>query len=109
MELKWAVLVLMGALLSICNSLNWMAGGPFTQANFDYLRSKVAAFDPNTDPNSFADWATTTSNDLNNKWASAWNVVTIYYYSGSYDAVVYGYAFNGQWFWQNGLALLNGG
>ncbi len=75
-----------------------MAGGSFTQAKFDILRAKVNAFDKASSYQTFAPFAKTISDELNTDWGSAWNVAIVYM-SLNVDAVVYGYAFNGQWFW----------
>lgn len=72
----------MTALLSFCDSLNWMAGGSFSQANFDILRSKVNAFDLTLAPAVYANAAVTMSNELNTLWAPAWNVAILYIISG---------------------------
>lgn len=108
MELKWTILFFLGAMLSFCIGLNWMAGGTFTQANFDTLRTKVDAFDKTLGSSALSSSATTMSNELNTLWQPAWNVIIVYESFGmNLDSVMYGYAFNGQWFWQNGIQLIN--
>lgn len=62
MELKWNFLLFMGAILSLCGCLDWMAGGTFTQANFATLRAKVDGFYLGSIPSTFADAAAGMSN-----------------------------------------------
>lgn len=109
MGLKWTIFFFLGGLVSLCIGLNWMAGGSFTQSEFDILRGKVNAFDITSNPPTWASSAAAMSTELNNLWHPAWNVVIVFYYDGSNnDAVLYGYAFNGRWFWLNGFQLSNG-
>ncbi len=109
MELKWAFLLFVGAVLSLCGCLNWMAGGSFTQEEFAILRGKVDAFDTSSSLSTYTPNAAKISDELNLLWAPAWNVVIIPYSSNqNYDAVLYGYGFNGRWFWQNGFLLTDG-
>ncbi len=106
MELKWTIICFMGAMLILSKGENWMAGGTFTQADFATLRAKVDNFDKGTNRLDLAAAANTISDELNDLWAPAWNVAIVYYADRmNYDTVVYGYAFNGHWFWQNGLQL----
>jgi hypothetical protein len=108
MRVKWTVLLFVWALLSGGMPLNWMAGGNWTQANFDILRGKINAFDPAAVYSSLAAAGSTLSDELGTLWAPAWNVVIVYYGDGkNYDAVLYGYGFNRHWFWLNGFKLTN--
>lgn len=53
--------------------------------------------------------ATVVSNDLNDKWHPAWNVVIAYYPDRkNYDTVLYGYGFRDHWFWFNGVQVAIG-
>jgi hypothetical protein len=85
-------------LMSPGSCLNWMAGGNFTPEEFSILRTKVNAFDITSDPSTYASFTMTLSQQLNELWARAWNAV-INFEAGNSDAVVYGYGFNGRWFW----------
>jgi hypothetical protein len=106
MGAKWTVLLFAWLLLSGVMPLNWMAGGNFTQSDFDILRAKIDGFNKGTIFPLLGPAAATLSTDLNTLWAPAWNVVIVYYGDGfNYDAVLYGYAFNGHWFWSNGFQL----
>lgn len=100
MELKWTLLCFVGAVLILSNCLNWMAGGDFIQADFDILRAKVKAFNPLFTNSSLAPAAKTMSDELNDLWAPAWNVVIVHYPGFiNLEAVLYGYAFNNRWYW----------
>lgn len=79
MELKWAIFLSMSALLSLCGCLDWMAGGNFTQVEFATLRGKIDAFDKTLTHKDMADSAKRISDELNLLWATAWNVVIVYY------------------------------
>jgi hypothetical protein len=104
MGVKWTVLLFVWLMLSGGMSLNWMAGGNFTQSDFDILRAKIDAYDRATPVASLAASAASLSDELGNLWAPAWNVAIVSFGDGqNYDAVLYGYAFNGHWFWQNGI------
>ncbi len=108
MELKWTILCFLGAVLILGNSLNWMAGGNFTQEEFAILRAKVDNFDTGLTLQTLGPAAKTMSDELNDLWKPAWNVVIACYLMGNHDSVVYGYAFNGRWFWFNGFRLTDG-
>lgn len=104
---KWAVVCFLAAVLILSNGLNWMAGGTFTQEEFDILRAKVNAFNKGTAIAALAAAAKTISDELNTLWAPAWNVV--FNVAGSnVDTVLYGYAFHNRWFWENGFVLTDG-
>lgn len=108
MRLNLTNLLFVSALIGLCSSLNWMAGGSFTQENFDILRAKINAFDTSSTMQTIGASADQISSDLNTLWAEAWNVVIPYYTDGkNYDSILYGYAFNGHWFWFNGFHLVN--
>lgn len=62
MELKWTFLLLVGAVLSLCGCLNWMAGGNFNQEEFAILRGKVDAFDKSSTFTTLPTKATALSN-----------------------------------------------
>lgn len=62
MQQSLGFLLLVTALLSSCNTYDWMAGGTFTQADFGTLRAKVNTFDPESDPSTFGPKATSMSN-----------------------------------------------
>jgi hypothetical protein len=72
------------------------------------LRGIISSFDRSTPRNSFGAKAKAISDQLNIEWDPAWNVVLVYNNNGkNYDTVMYGYGFNGHWFWFNGVKLNN--
>ena len=106
MERRFAVLLLFFTFLAGSTCLNWMAGGNWTYGNLTTLKQKIQTFDTLISTSTYAPFATSLSTDLNTAWAPAWNVVIYQYTDGNnYDAVLYGYAFNGHWFWLNGFLL----
>jgi hypothetical protein len=70
--------------------------------NLTVIRDKINAFSSTAAISTYAPFATTLSTELNTLSAPAWNVVLVYYGgTTNYDAVLYGYGFNGHWFWFN--------
>jgi hypothetical protein len=103
MGLKWTVIVFVATLLSCGGFLNWQGAGNMTQDNLTTIRNKINGLNFNVDPSTYAALATTLSNELNALWAPAWNVVFVLYADGkNFDSLLYGYGFNGHWFWFNG-------
>ena len=106
MERKFAVLFLFLTFVACATGKNWMAGGNWTYGNLTTLKQQIQTFDTQSSRSTYAAFATTLSTNLNTAWAPAWNVVIYYFTDGNnYDAVLYGYAFNGHWFWLNGFLL----
>lgn len=104
MEQKWTVLLLIWALLNSSSSINWMAGGNFTEERFSILMAKVNAFNRSASVSTYIGFTSALSTELNTLWAPAWNVIIAYHHDGSNsDVVLCGYAFNEQWFWMNGV------
>ena len=109
MELKWSYALLIVVLLGCGSCLNWMGAGNWTSDNLTVLHNKINSVDPTNLPSSSLTYTKSISADLNALWDPAWNVVIIYYNDGNnYDSVLYGYAFNGHWFWLNGWQLKDG-
>lgn len=84
-------------------SENWQASGNFTADNITFIFSTIdntLQYIADGDLSS-ANRAKNISDTLNDAWHPAWNV---FYFSPDYyseDSIVYGYAFNGHWFWVN--------
>ncbi len=85
--------LLICALLLGGSTLNWMAGGNFTADNFTIIMAKATGFDRSiTDAAAFVATAKTISDDLNDRWAEAWNVVIVKT-DLNVDTVLYGYCY----------------
>jgi hypothetical protein len=107
---KYALLLLVLTLLGWGHCADWMAGGNWTVDNFTLIRGIVAGFNPALEFDKYTAWVTNTSNDLNDLWDPAWNVVVVYPTDlMNYDSVLYGYAYREHWFWSNGHRISNDG
>lgn len=86
-------------------ALNWQGTGNLDNSNMTEIWSYV---DQNLGRENYMGtlnyFATGLSNNLNTKWAPAWNVVVVKIANAdSYnDVVLYGYAFKNHWMWHNG-------
>jgi hypothetical protein len=94
-------------LLVAANGEGWQGAGNWTSSNLTDIWTFIHAnyfdlppkggsinFDQTTAVEKFVTY-------LNGLWDSSWNVVVLDTIASS-DAVLYGYAFNGHWYWFNG-------
>ena len=109
MELKWSYALLIMVLLGCGSSLDWMGAGNWTSDNLTILHNQINTVTPLEQTSSLTASAKSISDELNTLWDPAWNVVIVYYADGNnYDSVLYGYGFNGHWFWLNGYLISPG-
>lgn len=74
------------------------------------IRNKQGGLVPMLDFTKYTTLTANLSDDLNNAWDPAWNVVIVYATDlGNYDSVLYGYGFNRYRFWSNGHKVSNDG
>ena len=109
MELKWSYALLIMVLLGCGSCLDWQGAGNWTSDNLTALYNYINSVDPTEQASSLSNDANYISGQLNTLWDPAWNVVIVYYSDGkNYDSVLYGYGFNGHWFWFNGWKRTDG-
>lgn len=87
-------------------ALNWQAIGELSDDNITIIWNFIHQnFKQNVDADTIQDFNTALSDDLNDRWATAWNVFTVQITGsgGGYnDVILCGYAFRNHWMWYNG-------
>lgn len=87
-------------------AMNWQGTGDMNNDNLTVIWSYINAnLKRNVDADTIDAFNTGLSEDLNGRWAYAWNVITVHIKTGpsTYnDAILYGYAFRNHWMWYNG-------
>jgi hypothetical protein len=118
MGVKLNLVLALMLLLPNFHCLNWQGTGTMTFDMMSVIWNFINTnFDPTIPTASVSDstnmiipdFAAALSKELNDRWDKAWNVVINYLYGGdNMDTVLYGYAFNGHWFWYNGYVMNDG-
>lgn len=101
------------------STANWQGTGNFTQDNITFIRTNIDAnFNSQWSAGTITDSSDKTlvnlakklSDQLNDQWAPAWNVVIALTTDSSYnmDTVLYGYGFRDHWMWDNTYKVKDG-
>lgn len=99
-------------LATAASGLRWQGTGSTNNTViakiWQHVETKInsSMFIASTQDLAFKTFCKTLSEQLNSLWDPAWNVA-IYSALPQYDTILYGYAFNNQWMWFNGVPASN--